>query len=171
MSAKSEQTLFDKLQDSDYRKAFIASTIRAAVPLHFRYLRKSRRLTQSQVEKTSGKAQSWISQLENSSYGKMTVQTLLDLAAVYDVALLIKPVPFSRFLREYDDFSDSALEVESFQEEYPIVEMQALHGVPSANTADADIIPGGEGHTPGPTSFGEAQDTDVHGKLKMAGVS
>ncbi|KAF0240348.1 MAG: putative transcriptional regulator [bacterium] len=63
------------------------------------------------------KTQNTISRLEDPSYGKLTIKTLLELASSFDVALLIKFVPFSDFLNETQALSAEALSAKSFTEE------------------------------------------------------
>jgi transcriptional regulator with XRE-family HTH domain len=66
-------------------------------------------LSQTEFGKLLGKPQSVISRLENENYGKVTVQTLLDIALKLDRGLIIRFVNFSTFLKATDDESISAL--------------------------------------------------------------
>jgi hypothetical protein len=50
------------------------------------------------------------------------VNTLLRLAAAFDVALLIKFVPFRKLLDEFSDLSTGALQVNSFDDELQVLE-------------------------------------------------
>lgn len=110
--------LFAKLKNKRYRAAYLAQHIRTIIALQIRRMREDRGWKQSDLGDVSGKPQNVISRIEDPEYGKLTVQTLLDLAAGLDVGLVIKFVPFSRFLREYEDVSMSNLSVDSFLEEF-----------------------------------------------------
>ena len=44
----------------------------------------------------------------------LSLKTLLEIASELDIALVLKFVPFSRFLREYEDVSPDAMKVESY---------------------------------------------------------
>jgi transcriptional regulator with XRE-family HTH domain len=80
-------------------------------------MREEREWSQGKLGKLSGKPRNVITRLEDPNYGKLTIKTLLEMASAFEVALLIKFVPFSRLLREYDDTSSSALGVPSISKE------------------------------------------------------
>jgi hypothetical protein len=63
-----------------------------------------------------GKPQSVVSRLEDPDYGKVSIQTVLDGAAAFDVALLVQYVSFPEFLQRTRDVSPEALRVDSFDE-------------------------------------------------------
>lgn len=81
-------------------------------------LRISRGLTQLQLAQAlSLKSQSAIARLEDPSYGKMSIPTLMKVASFFDVAFLGRFVPYSKFFREIEDVRPKALEAKSFSEE------------------------------------------------------
>ncbi len=61
-----------------------------------------------------GTKQSVISRIESDDYGKLSVQTLLQAANFFDVALVVKFVSFPKFLSEFDDVSLASLNAESY---------------------------------------------------------
>jgi len=61
--------------------------------------------------------QSVVSRLEDPDYGKVSIQTVLEGAAAFDVALLVQYVSFPVFLRRTRDVSTEALQAESFNEQ------------------------------------------------------
>lgn len=87
-------------------------------------MRETRGWSQGQLAAQVGMPQTAISRLESTSYGKSTISTLKRLARVFDVALEVRFVPFSKFLDritgtpyiEYGLSSD-ALDVPNFEEE------------------------------------------------------
>jgi transcriptional regulator with XRE-family HTH domain len=104
----------------------VAEHVRRGIAYQIRALRDQRGQKQGELAEELGKPQSVVSRLEDPSYGKVTVQTLLEVAAVFDVALLVRFVPFSSFLRDTRDLSSKAMEVPSFEDEaaaQPIVEI------------------------------------------------
>jgi transcriptional regulator with XRE-family HTH domain len=109
--------LLTKLQKRSYREAYVAEHVRRGVAYQIRALRDQRGQKQGELAKELGKPQSVVSRLEDPSYGKVTVQTLLEVAAVFDVALQVRFVPFSAFLRDTRDVSPKAMEVPSFEDE------------------------------------------------------
>lgn len=111
------QKLLDKLRKRAYRRAYVGEHVRRGVAYQIRALREQRGWKQGELATKLGKPQSVVSRLEDPSYGKVTVQTLLEVADVYDVALYVRFVPFSSFLRSTRDLTTSSLQVPSFETE------------------------------------------------------
>jgi transcriptional regulator with XRE-family HTH domain len=115
--------LLKSWKDPEYRVAFVRERVRSSVALQIRALREQRhKMTQKQLGDAIGKAQTWISVLEDPEYGKMSVATLLSLAEAFDTDLEIKFRPFSRALHELTNQSSEYFEVRSFAEELPALE-------------------------------------------------
>lgn len=112
---------FQKLKGKSkaYRDAYVRERIRIGIPYQIRALREQeeRSWTQAELGRRAGKPQNVISRLEDPEYGKLSIQSLLEMASAFDVALMVKFVPFSRFLREYEDVSPASLEAQSFENE------------------------------------------------------
>jgi len=91
-----EQLVLD-LQDPEYRRAFIEAHATDTVAFQLRALRKEEGWDQKDVAERLGnrKLQPMISRYENPDYGKYSISTLLDLAAVFDVGLIVRFAPFS----------------------------------------------------------------------------
>ena len=108
MSAASPRTkaLVSKLGKKKYRDAYLSSHLRMFLANQIRALRGN--LSQKAFGQLIGKPQSVVSRLESSDYGKVTLQTLLDIASKLDVALLIRFVNYPAFLRATDDMSMAA---------------------------------------------------------------
>jgi hypothetical protein len=60
--------------------------------------------------------QSVVSRLENPDYGKVTVQTLLQVAIALDIALLVRFCSYPDFLAAIADVSPEAFAVENIYE-------------------------------------------------------
>jgi transcriptional regulator with XRE-family HTH domain len=83
-------------------------------------MRKAKHWDQKKLAEVAlGKAelQSMISRYENPDYGKYSMQTLLDLAKAFDVALEVKFAPFSSIVRLDEELPKSILAVPSFTQE------------------------------------------------------
>jgi transcriptional regulator with XRE-family HTH domain len=92
--------------------------VQQGLAFQIKELRISRGLTQAQLAKALGvKSQSAVARLESPGYGRLTVSTLLKIAALFDIAFVTKFVPYSRFLCEVEDVSPRALSVLSFESE------------------------------------------------------
>jgi transcriptional regulator with XRE-family HTH domain len=126
-------------KDPEYRAEFVRERTRSSVALQIRALREQRNgMTQKQLGDAIGKAQTWISVLEDPEYGKMSVATLLNLADAFGVDLEIKFRPFSRTLYELTKQNADYFQVRSFEEELPDLENAESIGwiVPSGKWSD-----------------------------------
>jgi transcriptional regulator with XRE-family HTH domain len=85
-------------------KAFLADQIRG--------LRGD--MSQAEFGRLIGKPQSVVSRLEDEAYGKVTLQTLLDIAEKLDIALVVRFADHATFLDATRDFSDNAVAPRAF---------------------------------------------------------
>lgn len=104
------------LDDKGYRDAYVDAHVKSSVAYQIRAIRESRSLTQADFAKIVGKPQSVISRLENTEYGKVTVQTLLELASAIDIALIVRFTEFTEFLYTYQDLSLDRLNAKSYDD-------------------------------------------------------
>ena len=111
-------SLLESLRNQEYRPAFVNARVRASVALQIRAIREQRHMTQTQLGKTLGMAQPWVSKLENPEYGKMTVATLLRLAEAFDTDLEIKFRPFSTTIDTLPRQGPDYFRVRAFDEEF-----------------------------------------------------
>ena len=82
-------------------------------------MRSQRGWNQKKLAEVMNKPQSVVCRIEDPDYGKLGIQTLLEVGAAYDVALVIQYVGFPEFLRRTRDVSPEALGATSFQDDYP----------------------------------------------------
>src|SRR5439155_6784281 len=76
------------------RAKFVASHISNGIAFQIRALRNRNRWSQPKLAEEIGTTQNQVYRLENSSKTKPTISTLKKLAAVFDVALVVRFVPF-----------------------------------------------------------------------------
>lgn len=106
MNFVSRKTIVKKLLSSKtFRDAYVAENIKRVIPFQVRTMRDEREWSQERAGQELGKPQNVISRFESPTYGRMTVQTLQEIARGFDVGLIIKFVPFSRLVKEYEDVS------------------------------------------------------------------
>jgi transcriptional regulator with XRE-family HTH domain len=104
-----KERLLEELRDAAYRRGFTEGHATDTIALQLRMLRKAKKWEQRDVAERLGnpKLQPMISRYENPDYGRYSVSTLLELASVFDVALVVRFAPFSELV-EWDWSSDQA---------------------------------------------------------------
>ena len=104
----------EELSNKEFRHAFVAEHLRTGVAYQIRALREKRGWSQAELGRRTGKPQSVISRLEDPDYGRLSLKTLLEVAAAFDVALLVQFAAFSELLKRFSDLSPEALAVPDF---------------------------------------------------------
>jgi hypothetical protein len=132
--------LLEKLQKRAYRHAYLAEHVRRGIAHQIRALRNQRGWNQGAFSKNLGKPQSVVCRLEDPSYGKVTIQTLLEVANVYDVALQVRFVPYSAFLQHTRDISTESMKVLSFDDDLASKESKAIRIKPLSEVFGTGII-------------------------------
>lgn len=131
-----------------YRHRFANAFIRQGVAMQIQLLRKRERWSQKKLGELTDKKQNAIARLEDPSYGKFTITTLLELAKAFDVALSVRFVPFSELEKQSHDLTPDSLSVPSFIDEVPRAKnlvppseaidlIRATHGALSVRSATA----------------------------------
>lgn len=91
------QQLWESLKSKGYREAF-SSDVGTGIAFQVRLMREDREWTQEQLGVKTGKAQPTIAQLEHPDYGRFSLDSLKRLANAFDVALMVRFVPFSELV-------------------------------------------------------------------------
>ena len=111
--------LIEELKDKEYRDAFVEEHIDTGIPFQIRALReqKGREWTQKELGMRTGMAQETISRLEDPNYGKLTLKTLKRIASAFDVALMVRFVPFSELVEWELKLTPDSLTPSGFEED------------------------------------------------------
>jgi transcriptional regulator with XRE-family HTH domain len=109
--------LLQRLQRKAYRRAYLAQHVRRGIAYQIRALRDQKAWKQGAFAKLLGKPQSVAHRLEDPDYGKYTLQTLLEVANVFDVALEVRFISYSSFVRNTRDVSIGSMQVPSFDDD------------------------------------------------------
>ncbi len=107
----------DQLSDREFRHAYMTDQVRTHIALAIRILReqKGREWSQTELGKRCEKPQSWISKLEDPEYGKVSLQTLFDIAEAFDLPLLVQFPEWSDWLMRMKNQSRRNFEKSGFE--------------------------------------------------------
>ncbi len=106
------------------RAKFVASHVDKGIAFQIRALRDRQQLSQEKLAAMVGMNQNAISRLESPQRGRPTITTLKRIAEAFDVALIVRFVPFSKLVKWVsgvpfveEGLSTEALGVPNFDEE------------------------------------------------------
>lgn len=109
-------TLREKLKGKEYRDAFVKAHIETGVPFQVRAIREQRRMSQERLATLLGTSQPGVARIESPDR-RLDLKTLMRVASAFDVALVVRFVPFGELAGWVENLSAEALRVPSFAEE------------------------------------------------------
>jgi hypothetical protein len=113
--ANRNERLAKKLRGKSYRDAYLGSRIRQFLAHQMRSFRGER--SQAEFGRIIAQSQSVISErLESPAYGKWNLQTLLDIAAKLDVALIVQFVDWPTFVKFTHEITNETVKPAPFDE-------------------------------------------------------
>ena len=113
--------LLKKLRNKEYRDGYVSAHVRTWVAHQIRSLRNQNGLSQADLAQRLSSKQSVVSRMEDPAYGKMTIQSLLDIGSNLDVALWIQFISYPEFIRRTRDVSTARMEVPSYVDSSPSI--------------------------------------------------
>jgi transcriptional regulator with XRE-family HTH domain len=126
------ETIQNELRNKEFRQSYVAEILRRGLAYQIRAIREARGWSQAELGHQTQKPQSNVSRWEDPTYGKFSLQTLLEIAAALDVALIVRFAPFTELLEAVSDLSPHALAAPSYDEEVESVERENLGGAAKA---------------------------------------
>jgi len=165
MISDRRKQIMSSLHDEEYRQAFVAEDVGVGLSFQIRLLREDRGWGQVELGQRIGSKQSTVSQLENPNYGRYSLKTLKELAAAFDVGLLVKFVPFSELVDWTLNLTPQRLTPPAFAQEQLAEEGNVVLGdraptpVPIAFLLDANDLGQEQG----------ALTTSGYGKIQIEG--
>lgn len=104
------------ISDSATRVSYTKASVGVNVASQIRALRRRRGMTQKALAEAAGMKQSRISAVETPGY-QISVETLVRLAAAFEVGLQVKFVPYSEMLHWENEYSPDSFDVVSISED------------------------------------------------------
>ncbi len=139
MISDKERQIVNSLDNKEYREALAIEHVNNTLAIQIRKMRESCHWNQSELASQLGKHQETISQWENPDYGRHSITSLKALAATFDVALLVKFIPFSELIQDMVNLSETRLSPPSFSEEqFNTVTSISVVSSPINDTKDFD---------------------------------
>jgi len=111
--------LWKKLTSKAYREAYVAAHLKRSVPFQVRALRDQRGWSQAQLAERSGLTQGAVSRAEDPDYGNLSFNTVIRLAAGFDVAFVGAFIPFSELGQRVATQNETSVQVLSFDHDSP----------------------------------------------------
>lgn len=140
MISDKERQIRDSLNNKEYRDTLAIEHVNTTLAIQIRKMRENHKWSQNDLAGHLGKHQETISQWENPDYGRYSISTLKELAAIFDVALLVKFIPFSDMVQDMVNLSEDRLSPPSFNEEQHYYHFAPLVSVISSPMEGIKII-------------------------------
>jgi len=115
--SKSMEKSFLALKSHKAREAYVEAELVNGLAHQIRIIRQQRGLTQKQLAEKLGTTQTTVSRLEDPSYGRYSMRSLLALSKVFDVALFVRYMPFSKFMPATWDTRPEHFEAIGYEDE------------------------------------------------------
>jgi transcriptional regulator with XRE-family HTH domain len=112
--AVADLSKLQKLLDKSYRDSYLEGHVKGSIAYQIQALREKEGLTQTEFGKLIGKPQSVVSRLEDTEYGGVNVNTLLQIAYALNIGLEVRFCDFRTILKS--DVSPDGLKVENIYE-------------------------------------------------------
>jgi transcriptional regulator with XRE-family HTH domain len=109
--------LIEKLKDRRYREAYIRASINVNLPSQIRALRLKRGMSQVAFAGQALMRQPRVSAMEKPGATNFNVETLVRVAAAFQVGLAVRFIPFSEMLKWENSFSQDSFDVVTFEKD------------------------------------------------------
>ena len=133
--------LAKRLRSKEYRDALVEAENANGIAFQIRAMQAERGWTQEQLGDNAGMKQAAISRLVNSS-GNSSQNTLRRMASAFDVALIVRFVPFSQLLEWTVNLSRDRITPASFHEEFntAIASVDSI-ALPQEDSNETAVLP------------------------------
>jgi transcriptional regulator with XRE-family HTH domain len=121
LSKSMEKTILRMINSKSARDAYVRAEVSTFLAHQVRALRNQRGWSQKELAEKIKTKQSFISRIEDPSYGKISLKTLFDLSQAFDVGLQVKFISLVSMVKSTFFPKYSEKEVVPFDEESKLV--------------------------------------------------
>ncbi len=129
LSKSMEKTFRRMVNSRTARDAYVRAEVTSSLAHQIRAIRLQRGLSQKELAKKIKTTQTAISRIENPSYGRISLKTLLDLSFAFDTGLDVRFVSLVSMLKNTFIPKIGSREVSSFEDEHLFVEFYSYNNV------------------------------------------
>jgi transcriptional regulator with XRE-family HTH domain len=168
MTEKSKQIWQKLARSKKYREQFVSAQVKRGIPFQIRAMMKKNGLSQEKLAAQAQLTQGVISRAADPNNGNLTLNTIIRVAAGFDVAFIGTFVPFRDLVNWYSNMSEAEFQnILTFDEENAEVEegleMQDGQQTGPASQPETAVgsLPEGQGEAEQFTSMGKKQVQSV----------
>ena len=108
--------------DNEYREAYMEACVEQNIAWQIKFNREKRNVSQRGLAKIIGTQQSAISRLEDPSYGKLNLKSIIKIAHAFQCALSVRLISYSDLAEESKSFTKHSVIVEPFEEQIDLIQ-------------------------------------------------
>lgn len=132
-------TIREELANKEFRESYVAENSRRGLAYQITALREARGWSPAEFARQAGRPQSNVRRWEDPTYGRYTLSTLIEIAAIFGVALQAKFVGFEELLASVADLRPSKLAVLSYEKEQEYLKQKYQEQLRGGSAMDAFI--------------------------------
>jgi transcriptional regulator with XRE-family HTH domain len=126
----------EELPNKEFRESYVEENSRRGLAYQITALREARGWSRAEFSRQANRPQGNVLRWEDPTYGKYSLSTLIEIAAIFDVALSVKFVSFGDLLTSVSNLKPEKLAVLSYEAELQASEHSRIG--PSALEAFAE---------------------------------
>lgn len=130
--------LAHQFRDKSFRDTYVVAHTRRFLARQMRKFRGS--MSQTEFADFLGKKQTVVSRLENPNYTGWTLSTLFEVASKLNIAVFVRFVDFSTFLKYSDDQTAEAMRPEAYDDDFPIHDLSGNAFFVASNALSSAVL-------------------------------